>query len=120
MNFTELREYWQRMSEIEPIFGTVVEHEKMYEAARFCRYLCEIGWQDITYCPKDGTKFLAYCFGWHKPDICTYSGTWPNGGWWLHDSGDLWPVYPSLWRHLNKEEIEAIELFKQEQNKDKQ
>lgn len=58
------------------------------------------GWREIIYCPKDGTVFEvleAGSTGIHK---CHYAGEWPTGIWWTHDSGDLWPSRPILFRPI--------------------
>jgi hypothetical protein len=65
--------------------------------------LKEMGWNDTIYCPKDGTVFEvieAGSTGIHK---CLYMGDWPKGGWWVMDSGDLYPSRPILFRLIAKE-----------------
>jgi len=62
--------------------------------------LKNLGWADATYCPKDGTRFLAICGNGSEPRPCTYQGEWPQGGWWIEDAGDLWPVRPILWKAM--------------------
>lgn len=64
------------------------------------RRLCELGWADATYSPKDGTLFEALEAGCIVSGRCQYRGEWPKGGWWMHDAGDLWPSRPILWRKL--------------------
>lgn len=60
--------------------------------------LKELGWNDIQYCPKDGSAFDSIsvgCTGIHR---AYYEGVWPKGSWWVEDGGDLWPARPILYR----------------------
>ena len=59
-----------------------------------------LGWQEIMYCPKDGSWFEAIEAGSCGIHRCQYSGEWPKGHWWISDGGDLWPSKPILWRPL--------------------
>jgi hypothetical protein len=58
--------------------------------------LCELGWREAIYCPKDGTWFQAIEAGSTGVFQCQYSGEWPNGSWWIADADDLWPAHPIL------------------------
>jgi hypothetical protein len=60
--------------------------------------LKELGWNDSTYCPKDGSTFDAIEAGSTGIHRCHYSGKWPTGTWWVEASGDLWPSRPILYR----------------------
>jgi len=60
--------------------------------------LKELGWNDVVYCPKDGSTFKAIELGSTGIFDCHYDGEWPKGSWWLRDGGDLWPSHPSLFR----------------------
>jgi hypothetical protein len=60
--------------------------------------LKEFGWRDVIYCPKDGSPFDAIEFGSSGIHECHYSGDWPDGSWWIHEAGDLWPSHPSLFK----------------------
>lgn len=60
--------------------------------------LRELGWQSIIYCPKDGTVFDAIEAGSTGIHPCHYDGEWPQGSFWLHDGGDLWPGRPVLFK----------------------
>lgn len=62
--------------------------------------LKELGWNDTVYCPKDGTVFDAIEVGSTGIHKCHYEGKWPDGSWWTHDAGDLWPSRPILFRIL--------------------
>lgn len=56
--------------------------------------LKELGWNDATYCPKDGTTFQAIEVGSTGIHDCYCTGGWPAGGWWIDDS----PSRPILFR----------------------
>lgn len=60
--------------------------------------LCELGWRDAIYCPKDGQTFKVIEPGSVGIHDCHYSGEWPSGGWWVHSEGDLWPSRPCLFK----------------------
>lgn len=60
--------------------------------------LRELGWNDIVYCPKDGSMFLAVEAGSCGIFDCHYEGEWPNGHWWIFDAGDSWPSRPLMWK----------------------
>jgi hypothetical protein len=60
--------------------------------------LMDLGWREAVYCPKDGTVFEVIEAGSCGIHRCHYSGEWPKGGWWLYDSGDLYPSRPILFR----------------------
>lgn len=63
--------------------------------------LRELGWKETMYLSSEklGTMRLiapgssAICEG-------HYSGEWPDGSWWLHGDGDLWPSRPCLGKPL--------------------
>jgi hypothetical protein len=57
-----------------------------------------LGWNDAVYCPKDGTVFETIEAGSTGIHRTHYSGQWPDGSWWVHDAGDLWPSRPTLFR----------------------
>lgn len=72
------------------------EHiDKMFEAYQALKRL---GWNDIMYCPKDGTWFDAIEVGSTGIHNCCYEGEWPEGSWWVSDANDLWPAMPVLFR----------------------
>jgi hypothetical protein len=60
--------------------------------------LKELGWNDAQYCPKDGSTFDSIEVGSTGIHRSHYSGVWPNGVWYTHDRGDLWPAHPILYR----------------------
>lgn len=60
--------------------------------------LKELGWNDIIYGPKDGTATDTISFGSTGVHSAHYDGEWPNGRWWVHDGGDLWPGQPVMYR----------------------
>ena len=60
--------------------------------------LRKLGWRNACYCPKDGSTFEvieAGSIGIHRAH---YEGEWPDGCWWIHEDGDLWPSRPILFR----------------------
>lgn len=63
--------------------------------------LKQLGWNDIDYCPKDGSVFDSISAGSTGIHPCHYEGTWPMGSWWVADGGDLWPARPILFRKTN-------------------
>jgi hypothetical protein len=75
-------------------------NDKAALSAMFTGYqrLEELGWRDAIYCPKDGTVFDAIEPGSTGIHDCHYMGEWPNGSWWVHEAGDLWPSHPCLFR----------------------
>jgi hypothetical protein len=60
--------------------------------------LKELGWKEIDYCPKDGSVFRSISAGSTGIHPAQYEGKWPDGHWWLHEAGDLWPGRPILWK----------------------
>lgn len=60
--------------------------------------LKELGWNDIIYCPKDGSLFEAIEAGSTGIHLCSYDGVWPDGHWWIHEDGDMSPSHPVLFR----------------------
>lgn len=60
--------------------------------------LRDLGWREAIYCPKDGSVFEVIEAGSTGIFDCHYDGEWPNGKWWVHDNGDLWPSRPILFR----------------------
>jgi len=73
------------------------EHDALLQMFEARQRLEEMGWKDAIYCPKDGSEFSAIESGSTGVHLCTYSGEWPTGSWWVHD-GDSWPARPILWR----------------------
>lgn len=61
--------------------------------------LKQLGWNDIDYCPKDGSVFDSISAGSTGIHPCHYEGTWPKGSWWVFDGGDVWPARPILFRN---------------------
>lgn len=59
--------------------------------------LKELGWNDASYCPNDGSHFQAIEAGSTGIHDCNYQGEWPKGSWWLYD-GDIWPSRPVLFK----------------------
>lgn len=66
--------------------------------------LCELGWRDAIYCPKDGSSFEVIEAGSTGIHRAHYQGEWPSGSWWCEDGGDLWPSRPILFRLYPEDE----------------
>ena len=62
-----------------------------------------LGWREAIYCPKDGSSFDAIEPGSTGIHSTHYEGEGPNGGWWTHEAGDLWPSRPCLYRPTEAE-----------------
>lgn len=60
--------------------------------------LKEFGWREAIYCPKDGAPFKVIEAGSTGFHDCHYQGEWPEGRWWVHSEGDLWPSRPILFK----------------------
>lgn len=60
--------------------------------------LKEIGWNDASYCPKDGSAFQVIEAGSTGIFRCRYEGEWPKGSWWVEDANDIYPSRPILYR----------------------
>lgn len=60
--------------------------------------LKDLGWNDIQYCPKDGSEFDSIEIGSTGIHPTYYWGEWPKGSWMVADGGDLWPSHPALFR----------------------
>ncbi len=67
---------------------------KMFEGYQ---ELKRLGWNDIIYCPKDGSHFDCLEVGSTGVHDGNYEGEWPDGHWWIYD-GDMWPARPMLFR----------------------
>lgn len=85
--------------------------------------LKELGWNDIMYCPKDGSRFRVIENGSTGIFDCEYDGEWPKGHWTTFDAHDAYPssIAPSLYRLYPEDEAkrklrmaEAAERFKAE------
>lgn len=73
-----------------PLDNVMRELYSSYEALK------QLGFQDPIYAPKD-VPVHAISFGSTGVHLVT---RWENGSWWAHESGDLWPYHPIMWRHL--------------------
>lgn len=89
--------------------------------------LKELGWNDIAYCPKDGSRFRVIENGSTGIFDCTYNGTWPDGYWTTFDEHDSYPssISPALYRLYPEDEVkrkqrmaEASARFKAEMKSD--
>ena len=98
--WTQLRKHWAESAKTQRDWTSPREkpHLEMMRVAR--NELERQGWQDIIYCPKGGSWFLAICAGSTGVSQCCYRGEWPTGSWWIADAGDEWPAYPILWKPM--------------------
>lgn len=91
---------WEEVERRDKELAACLPDERSALAAlheAFCR-LKQLGWREAIYCPKDGTSFQVIEAGSTGIFDCHYVGTWPDGGWWIADGGDLWPSRPILFR----------------------
>jgi hypothetical protein len=96
--------------EIDAIWGSIADaakrREKNLPTEQHCiramfdawQRLKELGWNDAVYGPKDGTVVETISVGSTGIYPAHYMGDWPDGHWWVHDAGDLWPAQPALFR----------------------
>jgi len=78
-----------------PADGDGLQLNRMFAAYQSLKHQ---GWQDIMYCPKDGTLFWSISAGSTGVHETYYDGVWPMGSWWVNDGGDTWPARPILWK----------------------
>ena len=106
MTEINLRAMWAKAEATQRRYaeeGETAHLEKMRDGYQGLKAL---GWRDITYCPKDGTRFLAVCGNGSYPRPCTYQGEWPKGTWWIEDAGDLWPERPILFKPMPEKDTQ--------------
>lgn len=105
--WAELKLHWERSAKLDKDYRT--QDEKRILGEMFSRYqeLVKLGWQDIVYCPKNGTTFLCIDAGSTGVHKCQYLGEWPKGAWWILEAGDMWPSRPILWKPLPPETQEV-------------
>lgn len=87
----------QRSADRRALDMPTTEHALVVLFEAYSR-LQELGWQDPTYCPKDGTLFDTLNLGSTGIATCHYQGAWPNGRYWTHEANDLWPGKPLMFR----------------------
>lgn len=78
-----------------PNDSEILQRNRMFSAYQALK---KQGWNDIIYCPKDGSVFLVIEAGSTGVHECIYEGTWPDGKWWILENGDMYPSMPILWR----------------------
>lgn len=98
--WTALRCHWARCEKADKDYRTAEERALLSEMFQRYEALKKLGWEDIIYCPKDGTEFLSISAGSTGVHRCHYDGEWPMGFWWVHEAGDLWPARPILWKPM--------------------
>jgi len=98
--WTDLRAYWAECEKLDKDYRT--DEERVLLGEMFTRYeaLKKLGWQDIIYCPKDGSEFLSISAGSPGVHRCHYDGEWPKGFWWISEAGDMRPAHPILWKPM--------------------
>lgn len=74
--------------------------------------LRDMGWDDATYCPKDGSHFQAIEVGSTGIHDCNYTGEWPKGHWWVYD-GDVWPSRPILFKRYPEDQAKYDQKMKE-------
>ena len=85
-------------NDIANLLATEREEKLLKDLANAYENLKKHGWQDIMYCPKDGSLFLVIEAGSTGIHECTYEGKWPDGKWWIHEEFDVWPSKPIMWK----------------------
>ena len=100
--FTDLRRHWQYCAKKEKPQREAWAHPAMRAAFDATQELLNNGWRGASYCPKDGTRFLAWTPTMPTPFVCYYQGEWPNGKWWAEMDGDVWPQNPGpvFWKPI--------------------
>lgn len=100
--FTDLREMWEEAGRKAIDWREAGEPELLKRLHDAQEGLKSLGWRDISYCPKDGSRFLVITAGSTGVFTCTYSGEWPKGTWMLEAHGDLWPssIAPLLFKPM--------------------
>ena len=85
--------------------------------------LKELGWNDVMYCPKDGTRFKVIQNGSTGIFDCYYQGKWPDGCFMVMDEPDCYPtsigvamyrLYPEDEAKLKQKMADAAAKFKAE------
>ena len=104
-SFTDLRKHWNDSAEKERPKREAWAHPNMQQICHLTNEMRNEGWSEISYCPKDGSSFLAWNPLCSLPYICTYSGKWPDGKWWAHVDGDVWPDKPMMWKPIPSDKL---------------
>lgn len=78
--------------------------------------LRELGWNDPSYCPKDGRHFKVIEPGSTGIHDANYMGEWPNGSWWLYD-GDIWPSRPVMFKLYPEDQAKEDERWRKAKEK---
>lgn len=98
----QLRRHWEEQAKKDKDYTSSEERELLTGMDAHYNHLVKLGWQNIIFCPKDGSTFLAICPGTTRVCKCEYQGEWPKGAWWALEAGDMWPVFPILWKPMLK------------------
>ena len=60
--------------------------------------LKELGWNSVSYCPKDGSMFDAIEAGSIGIAPTKYDGEQRRGRFWAYEANDIWPSSPILFK----------------------
>jgi hypothetical protein len=104
----DLRAMWAEADKNAKDYRTPEEIELLKHMLDAFAGLRRLGWQEIMYCPKDGSWFLAICAGSTRIDLHRYYGKWPKGMWEASAHGDLWSSRPILWKPMPAEGSEDV------------
>lgn len=122
---------WKRAEEQQAERARSMPDEQAAISAMFNAWqrLKELGWNDIMYCPKDGSRFRVIENGSTGIFDCLYEGVWPGGHWTIFDEHDSYPssIAPALYRLYPEDEAkrkqrmaEAAIRFKAEMEAEEQ
>ena len=75
--------------------------------------LKDFGWNDPSYCPKDGSSFHILELGSTGIHTGNYSGEWPNGCWHIFDENDVWPSRPALFKLFPEDQAKYDQKMKE-------
>jgi hypothetical protein len=116
---------WAHAKQIEAERAERMPDEKTAISALWDAYqrLKELGWNDPSYCPKDGTRFKVIELGSTGIFDCSYSGEWPKGHYMVEDEHDIYPtstgvamyrLYPEDEEKRKRKMAAAVTRFKAE------
>ncbi len=100
MSYSDLQKLWAESDKKAKDYREKGDKELLCQMLDAYNGLRSLGWREIDYCPKDGTRFLGICAGTTGVFVHYYEGEWPNGRWWAEAHGDLWPSRPILWKPM--------------------
>lgn len=93
---------WQRAEQQQKDRAARMPDEKSAISTLFDAWqrLKEFGWNDPSYCPKDGTRFNIIQLGSTGIFEGAYRGAWPNGSWDSWDERDSYcsSIAPAMFK----------------------